>query len=70
MLLRRHRGVRFGERDRACSIIDPLLRIVVQSRKCPHQFAVPEFDFPAQVLTAFEVKEPVEVDLRPVLLDL
>src|SRR5689334_10216626 len=40
-LLRRHRGVRFGQRDRARSIVNPLLRIVVQSRKCPHQFAVP-----------------------------
>ena len=42
----------------------------MQRGKRPHQFAVLEFDFPSQVLAAFEVEEAVEVDLRPVLLDL
>ena len=42
----------------------------MQRRKGADQFAVLEFDFPAQMLAAFEVEEPVKVDLRTALLDL
>src|SRR5437870_4587245 len=70
MLLRWRSGIRFGEGYRADPIVDQLLRTVVQRRKCPHQFAVLKFDFPAQVLAALKVEEPVEIDLRAVLLDL